>query len=114
MKNFILILMLGIAALLCCAIVFKDEVACLMFAVFPSTPSAPNEVLGGCSSFYDANGHWPKTEADIRAGLKIAHRDPVYLPTLKKLTLIEKAGSLTVSFTSPDGVEMKLHLDAPK
>lgn len=112
MRTFALILMLGIAVLFFGAIIFKDEVTSLISQMSLSTPSESNEVLGGCVGFYSANNRWPKTEADIRAGLKIAHRDPKYLPTLKKLTLIEKGGSLTVSFTSKDGLKMELNLDA--
>lgn len=114
MKNVLLFVsVLGIAALLIGATAFH-RLASLKTQLSFSTETESNEVLAGCVSFYIANKHWPRTEDDIRAGLKAAHREPKFLPTLTKLTLVEHSGALDVKFTVKDGLPMELHLDAPK
>lgn len=114
MKKSIIILTASLVVLLCYTLCFQDRVADLFAQLSFSKKTESSEILSGCVGYYSANKRWPRTEAEIRNGMKLAHLEPKYLNQVKNLSISDKAGVLDISFTTRSGVRMTLHSEIQK
>ena len=109
MKKLFLILAVSAAAILSCAMYFGNQVTDLFAQLTLSQKTETNEILSGCVGYYQAHKRWPKTEAEIRNGLKQAHLEPKHLNQVKNLKINAKAGILDITFSTKSGVPVTIH-----